>query len=987
MKSSVLTTRTWLLLATAVLLFVAGAINFWQRWHNQGPPTDGVAWVDISQGIIAKSIEPGSAAARARMNPGDRLLAISMTEQKCEDLTRGVKCDPVVEAKHVQIYLDQARVGGEIHYLIERSSYPAETRYYYADLDNLGSVNNLTARDLYLNLIGLVYLFIGLFVIFRQGGRAPFVLHFAGLCIAAFVFHFYTPVGTYRDLDLAIAFLDSAAFILFAPLLLHFSAIYPVRYHLLDDRRGRTVGLYLPAFVLLGFTTVIFLHDELAKIIPHQLLDYSPNFVARFYKASFIHFVVALIASAVLLVRRFVISKSTVARQQLKWVVWGTVLAIAPFTLFYALGFIFGETAGPFTDVAILPLILIPLALGYSVVRYRLMDVELVVRRVAVYALTTLAITVAIGAIVYVVGFYAFSGSVPSSAEFITLPLIFSVFAMAIIVMIAAPIKNFLQERVDRIFYGRRYDMRHSLLDFGRTISATTALDPLLDSLITRLREVMNVERLTIFIEDGRATGGYRVARTAGLSAAVSVPSDFREMIRTRSADTGVVRADDLESAPEGDGYLRRVLHYYVPCVVRGRMVAVIGLGRSADGALLSSEDVEILRTVSGYIAVAIENSLLYQEQQQHASELEILKEFNESIVESINVGLMAVDLDGRITRLNSALEEIVAADRQEVIGKNVEELFAEDFADTLHQVLGESGWRLIQTRQIYKMHISTRAGRSLVLNIAIAPLWADSQEQTGALVVFEDVTERLRLEDQLQQREKLSSIGLLAAGVAHEVNTPLTGVSSYTQMLLNMLPENDPQHALLEKVRRQADRATDIVNNLLNFSRTGSAAEFAGVDIHRVLDDTLQLLEPQLRRSQIEIIRDYSENLPQVYGNSVKLQQVFTNLILNARDSIANGQGRIVLATRNGEEDLLTVEVADNGIGIDADDVAKIYDPFFTTKGVGRGTGLGLAVTYGIVQEHSGHISVSSTPGIGTTFRITLHTRDPRTRLQVAAL
>ena len=553
--------------------------------------------------------------------------------------------------------------------------------------------------------------------------------------------------------------------------------------------------------------------------------------------------------------------------------------------------------------------------------------------------------------------------------------------------MIAAPVKNFLQERVDRIFYGRRYDLRHSLLDFGRTISATTALDPLLDSLISRLREVMNVERLAIFIEDERAAGGYRVARTAGLAAPMSVPADFREMIRTRSAETGVVRADDLESAPEGDGYVRRVLHYYVPCVVRGRMVAVIGLGRSADGALLSSEDVEILRTVSGYIAVAIENSLLYQEQQQRAAELELLKEFNESIVESINVGLMAVDLDGRITRLNSALEEIVATDREEVIGTNVEELFAEDFADTLHQVLGAEGWHLRQTRQIYKLHTATRAGRSLVLNIALAPLWADSQEQTGALVVFEDVTERLRLEEQLQQREKLSSIGLLAAGVAHEVNTPLTGVSSYTQMLLNMLPENDPKHALLEKVRRQADRATDIVNNLLNFSRTGSAAEFTTLDIHRVLDDTLQLLEPQLRRSQIEIVREYDEDLPQVHGNSVKLQQVFTNLIMNARDSIANGNGRIVLATRNGEEDLLTVEVADNGVGIDPDDVAKIYDPFFTTKGVGRGTGLGLAVTYGIVQEHSGHISVYSTPGLGTTFRITLPTRDPRARLQAAAL
>src|SRR5436305_3481506 len=140
---------------------------------------------------------------------------------------------------------------------------------------------------------------------------------------------------------------------------------------------------------------------------------------------------------------------------------------------------------------------------------------------------------------------------------------------------------------------------------------------------------------------------------------------------------------------------------------------------------------------------------------------------------------------------------------------------------------------------------------------------------------------------------------------------------------MLNKHPEDDPKHTQHEKVLHQADRATKIVNNLLNFSRTGNAAEFMQIDIHRVLDDTLQLLEPQLRRSQIEIIRDYGDGLPSVHGNSVKLQQVFTNLILNARDSISNGSGRITLTTRNGEDGLLTVEVADNGIGIAAENVA----------------------------------------------------------------
>src|SRR5258707_896618 len=641
------------------------------------------------------------------------------------------------------------------------------------------------------------------------------------------------------------------------------------------------------------------------------------------------HFVVGLIARVSFLIKTWVQARNTVVRQQLKWVIWGLVLAVTPFTLLDAIGFLWGAQADPWlTNAAVLPLILIPLSFGYSVVRYRLMDVELVVRRVFVYVLTTLAIALMVGTVVYLAGLYAFGGDPGFSSGELTLRVVIAIVAMAAIVMLAAPVKSFLQEQIDRLFYGERYDMRNSLLDFGRTLSATTALDPLLDSLVSRLQQVMNVGRIAIFIEDKNTPAGYRVARAAGGSSEIVVPPAFREMIRIRSAEGGVVRTDDFELIPENTGFVRRALHYYVPCVVRGRMVAVIGLGRSADGALLSSEDVEILLTVSGYVAVAIENSLLYQEQGDRAAELKLLKEFNESIIESINVGLIAVDLYGRITRLNSALEEMFSLGRDEAIGLSVEDLFVEDFGDTLKQVLGPDGWQLRQTRQIYKLHTATRAGRSLVLNIALAPLCADSREQTGALGVFEDVTQRLQLEEQLQQREKLSSIGLLAAGVAHEVNTPLTGVSSYTQMLLGMLPENDPKHALLLKVRRQAERATDIVNNLLNFSRTGSAAEFFGIDIHRVLDDTLQLLEPQLRRSHIEIVRDYAENLPQVHGNSVKLQQVFTNLILNARDSIANGNGRITLATHPGEDaGSLLIEVADSGVGIGPDDVAKIDD------------------------------------------------------------
>ncbi len=974
MKRSVLTPQTWLLLIGAAVLIAAGVLNFGQRVRHETPPWDGVNWVDTKQGIIAETVEPGSAADRAHLQPGDRLLGI-VKEPKNEE---------VIHARDVQIYLDQARVGGGIHYLIERPSYPEESRYYYADLDALGSIHNWVPRDVYINLIGIVYLCVGFFVLFKQGGRAPFVIHFAVLCLTAFVFHSYTPLGSYRDLDLAIAFLRNAAFILFPPLFLHFCALYPTKHRLFNERRWRVLVLYVPAFVLLGLANFIFLRDVIAQVLPF-VRDSVPapteTLHAVFYKLSLIHFVVGLVGSAILLVRSWFATKHAIVRQQMKWVVWGTLLAVAPFTLLYAVGYIVNAQSYSWvTDAAVLPLILIPLSFGYSVVRYRLMDVELVVRRVFVYAITTLAIALLIGSVVYLAGLYAFGGNDGFTSGEITLRVVVAIVAMAAIVMIAGPVKNLLQEHIDRLFYGERYDMRNSLLDFGRTLSATTALDPLLDSLVSRLQQVMNVGRVAIFIEEQNASSGYRVARSAGLTSEVIVPPDFREMIRVRSAESGVVRADDVDLTPDLSGFVRRSLHYYVPCVVRGRMVSVIGLGRSADGALLSSEDVEILRTVSGYVAVAIENSLLYQEQQERASELRLLKEFNESIIESINVGLVAVDLDGRVTRLNSALEHILDLRRDAAVGKRVEDLFSEDFTDTLRQVLGNDRWRLKEIRNIYKIHTATRGGRTLVLNISIAPL-EDAHEQTGALVMLEDVTSRIRLEEQLQQREKLSSIGLLAAGVAHEVNTPLTGVSSYTQMLLGMLPETDPKHALLQKVRRQAERATNIVNNLLNFSRTGGATEFTEVDMARVLDDTVQLLEPQLRRNQIEIVRAYDPDAPHVFGNSGKLQQVFTNLLLNARDAIPEG-GRITITTM-AEDNSLTVEVSDTGIGIASENVAKIYDPFYTTKGVGRGTGLGLAVSYGIVQEHSGHINVESTPGNGTTFRITLPTASARARLQ----
>jgi signal transduction histidine kinase len=217
-----------------------------------------------------------------------------------------------------------------------------------------------------------------------------------------------------------------------------------------------------------------------------------------------------------------------------------------------------------------------------------------------------------------------------------------------------------------------------------------------------------------------------------------------------------------------------------------------------------------------------------------------------------------------------------------------------------------------------------------------------------------------------------MASIGLLAAGVAHEVNTPLTGISSFTQMLLEGADPADPRTRLLEKIERQTFRAARIVNGLLTLARPAAAnvGDRAPVDLNVVVGDVLSLLEHQFELHRVKVRRELAEGPVVVVGMEHKLQQVFLNLFLNAKDAMPRG-GWLSIATRL-EDDRAVVEVSDTGSGIPSEHIARIYDPFFTTKAIGQGTGLGLSISYGIVHEHDGVIDCRSTVGQGTRFTVT---------------
>jgi len=988
------TTRTPVLLFIAFLALSAGAFNLRDRLTQKPVYSDGVLWRDAEgpdvfaddpatapprRYVIADKVEPGGPAALAGVYRGDVLLGVS---------ENGVDIEEIKRAEHVQIYLDQVKYqpgfpnSVNLTYWVARRNDKGDAviKDGFADLQNLQKRDLHTRAGLYVALIGLIYLGIGVYFLLKQG-RAPYVTRFFVICLLAFIMYFFSPTEEMRtQFDKGIDLADAIAVALLGPFFVHFAALYPQRKRLVarDPWLSRAVAgcLYFPTAILIVGEVVLRV-SRFRTLIPIPPVDF------RYFlsKAEIAVFAVSLALSAALFILAFRRARSVVARQQLKWVTWGMSVAATAFALFYLPTYLTSSSVAPLLEsISIAPFVLIPLTLGYSVVRYRLSDIDIVMRRSLAYIVATFSIALVFGLVMAAA--YLFI-SPPTESQSPTGAFLIAAVTMSVLAMLFAPLKNWAQERIDRKFLGGKYDYRATLQDFGRALASTIELEPLLDSLMRRLKEVLSVERLAVFIEDAGEPSGFRVARAEGVSPQAALPDDILSILRERSGATGVVLADEpwltwaefeggeLELDETPHGALASVpFSYYTPCAARSRVVAVLALGRPTDGALLSSEDTALLRAISGYVAVAIENALLLEEQARRAKELARLKDFNENIIESISVGVMVVNLHGRITNWNGALEQIYGLKREQVIGRRIAEVFQSEMLRALRDLMGRGEWREGEPANIYKFRAHTPDGRELTLNISLAALQSKTAEIEGSLVAIEDVTERVGLEAQLQQSDKLSSIGLLAAGVAHEVNTPLAGISSYSQMLMQQIPDTDPRRQLLEKIHRQTSRASSIVNNLLNFSRV-TEARYAPVDLNRVIDDTIQLLEAQLRNTEIEVVRSYADELPLAFGDGPKLQQVLMNLILNARDAMPQG-GRLIISTE-ADEDSAVIEIGDTGLGIAPEHLSKIYDPFFTTKQIGKGTGLGLAVSYGIIRDHGGHIDVESKLGEGTRFQITL--------------
>jgi len=914
------------LLTVAAVVFAA--FNFVKE-RDSAVPDDGVWWIERSGHLIADRVDPHGPGAKAGVKAGDELVAVNGQD---------IKSTPGLERE-----LYRTGVWSKAMYSLIRRSVPLDSSVILVPADR--SLNNS------LRLIGLIYLGIGLYVLLRRW-TATGSTHFYIFCVVSFIAYSFKYTGKLNDFDWIIYWSNIVAWMLQPALFLHFVLTFPEKRKFVQQRPWLLSLAYVPGAILL-----------VRHVIALRLAQASGLLRWDMDRQEMAYGAILFVAAAGVLWYSYRRASTTILRQQLKWVTRGTILAVVPYTLFYVVPYMMGTLPGMGMKLSVLSLGLLPLTFGYAIFRYRLMDVDLIFKRGVVYTLAAAA----------VVGMYF--ALVAGVAELVHMQKpgtgpVGLILAVVVTALLFDPVRKWIQEQVDHLFYRTVYDYRRTLIEFGRELSSETDLNALLASVVDRLSRTLAVDRVAIFLREAEEGEQFFMAKSLGMNPMGTLALSF--LGAPRPEPSGHMFFENThqvprETAAAQDAIAKLDLNYYIPCRAQQRTVAVLGLGKTSKGDYLSSEDVELLETLGGYLGIAIQNGRLYASLQQKVAEYERLKDFNENIVESINVGVIALDMEDRIESWNAQMEVMYALPRWQAMTQPVRSIFPEDFVEEFYRIRQNAG-----INNLYKFRLHTPAGEARTVNVAIAPLVTRKFQVIGRLVIMDDITERVELESQLSQADKLTSIGLLAAGVAHEVNTPLAVISSYTQMLAKQL-QGDPQKSgLLEKITRQTFRASEIVNNLLNFSRT-SGTEFADVDINKVITDTLALLEHQFKIAKIQVHSELTPGISSIQGNPGRLQQVFLNLFLNAKDAMPGG-GKLSVATSNGE--VVSVRVSDTGSGIAPEHIQRIYDPFFTTKtapkeGQNRGTGLGLSVTYGIIQEHAGKIRVESDPGAGTTFAL----------------
>jgi two-component system NtrC family sensor kinase len=516
------------------------------------------------------------------------------------------------------------------------------------------------------------------------------------------------------------------------------------------------------------------------------------------------------------------------------------------------------------------------------------------------------------------------------------------------------------------------------LSTIGKSVSSLLDQEELLVRIVEAGVYITRAEEGFLLLHDPAADELYlRAAKNVGESQVQRMRMPINDTLAGQVVRTG--RAVRLDKATYGaqlkvkTGFLVRAL-LQVPLTVGNTVIGVLAVDNKQSERTFTENDQYLLSALADYAAIAIENARLY-EAVKHSE-----ARYRELFANAYDL-IFTLDRNLNIQSMNKVGPALTGYAEEELIGHSFTRICEPSFAQYATQQL-----RALATGnaiQPFELQLRRRDNEKVILEVS-AQLVRVGDRIEGFHCIARNLTERRRLEEQLLQAEKLSAIGQLVAGVAHELNNPLTSVSGYTQLLLREKGLNEQVREDLSHIHTQAERAARIVQNLLVFAREHKP-ERRQISLNDVIRDTLTLRAYQLRVDNIKVVTEFDTNLPKTVADPFQLQQVMLNLINNAHQAMVERGGANQLTLRTGivqhetndgiatSSPMIQFAVSDTGIGIPVHNLSRIFDPFYTTKPVGQGTGLGLAICFGIVQEHGGRIWAESTYGKGTTVYVEL--------------
>ena len=523
-----------------------------------------------------------------------------------------------------------------------------------------------------------------------------------------------------------------------------------------------------------------------------------------------------------------------------------------------------------------------------------------------------------------------------------------------------------------------------SLQEASTAILSTLDIKELMTLILSRLVDVSVLDRAAIFMVDEEQQILY-LAHAVGASArqlqeaeSYTVPLEKTSNIMARVAQTGKPElVDDVGSS--GINQENTLIKQFqpqafiaLPLKVRGKVIGVlVGDQQKSSGQDISAEK-DFLISFSNQIAIAIHNANLYRK-------LEDSERQYRELVENAHEGIWVVDENGLITFANQRLSAILGYD--EMLGRNINELVRSDKKRVLLNLLVQNMRGLVAQEEIEMLCNDGKLVSAIISSVPVI----EGERYKGSFAMVTDITDKKRMETKLLHQQKMESIGTMAGGIAHDFNNILTGVLGYASLLKHRLQEEPETQRFVEIIETSSLRAADLVRQLLAFSRGTQPEDLQVVYPNRVIRETARLLESSVGKDVV-LELDLNPHIPPIAANTTQVQQAILNLCLNARDAMPNG-GKISISTAEVDlpgdlasayQDLaaetgkyIRIRVADDGSGIPQENLDKIFDPFFTTKEVGKGSGLGLAMVYGIVQNARGYVQVQSEEEKGTEFNL----------------